>query len=72
MKTGFFNSRKMEDFRKLFPNHSNAELASLFNLSIYTVKNYAYIEGLCKSDEYLKKVRSIAGRKKSKKYEPDC
>ena len=72
MKKGFYNSKRMEEFKQMFPYHSNKELAEHFNLSICTVKNYASMEGLFKSAEHIKQVRTIAGRKKKKHHEADC
>lgn len=67
MKKGFYKSERMAEFREMFPNHSNKELAVYFQLSICTIKNYAYQEGLFKSAEYLKQVRTIAGRQRKNK-----
>lgn len=67
MKTGFFNSEKIEDFKRKFPDHSNQFLAEYFMLSINTVKSYAYQLGLEKSEKYISMVRSGVGTKGSDK-----
>ena len=72
MKKGFYQSARMEEFKKIFPFHSNKELAEYFNLSICTVKNYACMEGLKKSADHIKQVRTIAGSKKKKHHEANC
>ncbi len=72
MKKGFFHSTRMEEFKQMFPYHSNKELAEYFNLSICTVKNYACMEGLFKSADHIKRVRTIAGSKKKSRHEANC
>lgn len=68
MRTGFFNER-VDDFIEAYPKMSNKELAHLFNLSINTVKFYAYRLGLHKDAEYLSKTRTeVSKLAKNKNY----
>ncbi len=65
MKTNSLISRELE-FRKLYPYHSNAELAAHFGKSISTIKGFANYLDLKKHSNYLSSLRSQLTTKQHK------
>lgn len=63
MRTKKLTQEQCELFVKVFPVMSNTEVATLLNVGLTTVKNYADIMGLTKDPAYLSKVRKAVSKK---------
>ena len=63
MRTKKLTQEQCELFAKVFPVMSNTEVATLLNVGLTTVKNYADIMGLTKDPAYISKVRKAVSKK---------
>lgn len=58
-----FTPEDIEDIKKLYPDHTNNEIAQRLGCSVYAINNRAYVMGLKKPADFILQTKRLLGKK---------